>query len=710
MRIGLHIHHFLLLRVQKVSEVKIEALAPKAQLEQPLNQKDAGMLGYISLMKQTVYLTAENKKIKMNLKDFDKEANTAIWEVFPEDRMTVSPWRAAAISFNYGQDYFTSELEILSQDHNEITTKIPRSFVKTNLRKSMRFDVSRLKIKKMNVKYVDHTLSEVNLALKSSDIMNMSEDGICIRWNRKNGLMVPSAIIKKISLKSKSGSCIFESSGVVKWVEPIPNEESMWKVGINFSVAAGTLEKDFNSSIDSQRCLERIYLNGGIASAYLNVDHPLREAKKLRGTIHDITTHGCSILQEHDELSLPVGTVLKGVDMQIPFYHLLKMDMVLRHISVVELGENEDLKKIKKYGFEFVNMKPEIFKHLSRLVLESKSQHLKDADIDDMDEVWRFFFETGFIYDQKRRALNNKFGEIKKSYELLLQKDNTILKKIVYRHRGKIYAHVSSILHYESTWLVQHLAAVKNNLKSTSIEVVVAMIDFFIQMHNELKYRSQYTQFYYRPDNFYPSALFGGATKLMGDSNKAELINYSYYHINSTEIVGESKLVVADQKDLYKFESFALRNYSRLQFLAEGWQVERFNLPTVSSEYSRYGLLKGRMLLFNPSLGYVVYEYSNMGLNLSELTNVIKLMPLQQSLLDELAVEAVKWLKANSKIIPALLLSEQNDGLLDPRYFVKKTVYTCWTMDLEHKKEFKKSVNAIFSNLQARSKKVNQKL
>lgn len=668
--------------------------------------------GYISLMKVPVFFSVGKCRMECLLEDFDTKAGTAYWKIqtISDPKFAASPELNLNGAYSLKLERFTFHVNIKDRNHSDLTTSLPVEILQLRSRSYERFKPYQNELIQAKLCFQDRygTLQTTEVDIEGKNIRAWAEGGMGVLVPRESGLFLPGDLVTSIIL-TKKGMTLFEGQGVVVWsYQPEPFDGN-WHLGIQFQVPEDKKSRSREMLEDEtllcERNLERIRLNGGISSAFIRAQHPFRENTFITGAVHDVTTHGLSFLHEERELNLPVGSVLNDVTLQLPFLEPMTIKLVLRNVSDTDVRNGGEVYQLKRYGFEFVDLSEGAFRSIERLIMETRNQALKEARVENLDELWKFFFDTGFIYDEKRRLLASRFDRIRESYERLLSEKNNVFKKIVYKRNAQVYAHVSALAHYDTTWLIQHLAASKYEGKSTSIEVVMAILDFFIQMYNELKPQASYIQFYYRPENYYPATVFGGALKRLTNPKRGLAFTYGYYlGITSTSDDSSLKIREAKGSEIDQFEKLVVTTLPPLQIRAEGLCKEEINIKNTQNSYRKFSLEKSRTLLTLPGVGFATVETSELGLNLSELTNVIRVFPFESHGVNPLVEQTWSWLNKNNMGYHTLLLRKEQEVDFSSSLFKKEKDYVCWMLESGAIREFKSIVIQIFSELKAGEK------
>ena len=100
----------------------------------------------------------------------------------------------------------------------------------------------------------------------------------------------------------------------------------------------------------------------------------------------------------------------------------------------------------------------------------------------DLDALWDFLFETGFIYPKKYALIHNSKEQIKQTYEKLYTRSPEIARHFVYQDNGVILGHMAMLRFWQNSWLIHHHAARKSALNKAGL-IVLDQIGRFYARH-----------------------------------------------------------------------------------------------------------------------------------------------------------------------------------------------------------------------------------
>jgi hypothetical protein len=210
----------------------------------------------------------------------------------------------------------------------------------------------------------------------------------------------------------------------------------------------------------------------------------------------------------------------------------------------------------------------------------------------DLNALWDFFFETVFIYPKKYNFVQKYKQQIMDTYKIIYGRNPQIARHFICREKGCITGHLSMIRFYESTWLIHHHAAKKAGLGRAGLVVLDQMERVTIDSYQLNPYHIHYLMGYYRPENKFPSRLFGGALKSINDPNGCLVDGFSYFHHKRSRNL-ERTLDRSWQLESVRSDDFSVLNnfYSHfsggLMLCALDLKPETVGFDDLSREYTR---------------------------------------------------------------------------------------------------------------------------
>ncbi len=188
------------------------------------------------------------------------------------------------------------------------------------------------------------------------------------------------------------------------------------------------------------------------------------------------------------------------------------------------------------YGISILDMNMGSYTNLNHLIDHTIDPHAFVSKGVNMDALWEFFFDTGFIYPKKYLSLQSCREEFKKTYQRLYQESPEIARHFIYKKNGSIYGHMSMVRAYETTWLVHHHAARPMGNVLPGPKVLKHVVAFLQGGYRLPSIPMDYVMCYYRPENEFPDRVFGGFSRDLKNSKGCSLDLFSYLKYSRPEI------------------------------------------------------------------------------------------------------------------------------------------------------------------------------
>ena len=359
--------------------------------------------------------------------------------------------------------------------------------------------------------------------------------------------------------------------------------------------------------------------------------HPLtRQTANLK--VLDLSGSGMSVVEG-------VGNSLLLPGMMLPDVELIFADsLTIRFKAQVlyrNLSDCDDEACAITNGLAIIDM--ESNEHLKLLSLLHQADN-KNSYINtrvEMDALWDFFFETGFIYPKKYAYIQANKEKIKKTYWKLYTQNPTIARHFIYQNKGHIMAHMAMVRLYENAWLIHHHAARKRSMVRAGLTVLNQIGCFTYDSHRLYSMHMKYLMCYFRPDNHFPHSVFGGFNRYAKDQKGCSIDEFAYCHLTGDSEVFEVlppdwELGICDAADIQELGHWYQHYSGGLMFDGLDLDPSTFESHDLIDEYRRHGFAKERSLLALRRSGRlcacIIVHRSNIGLNLSDLTNCVKVL------------------------------------------------------------------------------------
>lgn len=411
----------------------------------------------------------------------------------------------------------------------------------------------------------------------------------------------------------------------------------------------------------------------------------------------DLSGSGFSVEEDaHSAVLLP-GLMLP--EMELTFANSLRFRC--RAQVIYRQHRNEDPHRIK-CGLTILDM--DIAKHVQLVALlqQAENRHSYICNKVDLDALWNFFFETGFIYPHKYEFIRKNKVQIKATYEKLYTQNPNIARHFIYQDKGRILAHMAMVRFYENTWLIHHHAARNSESSRAGLVVLKQIGSFGNDSHRLYSIHMDYLMCYYRPDNKFPRRVFGGAVRNIKDIRACSESTFAYYHFRCEDpnalLRDGWEIEEARNDDLRELKLFYESESGGL--LIQGLNLEPGNTEEVSlaEEYRKLGFKRNRLIFALKCNGelrsIILFDISDIGLNLSDLTNCIKVFVLDPGLPPSVLTACLTRLihQAGCREMPVMIYPAEfasRAGISFEKH------YNLWIINLQHTDDYFRYLNRM---------------
>jgi hypothetical protein len=328
----------------------------------------------------------------------------------------------------------------------------------------------------------------------------------------------------------------------------------------------------------------------------------------------------------------------------------------------------------------------------------------------DLDDLWSFFFETGFIYPEKYAYFQANKEQIKRTYAKLYGENPHIARHFIYQDRGVILGHMAMVRFYHGSWLIHHHAA----RKTVSIKAGLAVLDQISHYLNELgNFYFAHLQFvycYYRPDNKFPSRVFGGFARQQRDPRVCSLDSFAYARHRGATAPSRDWPDSWELKPSSPFDRSELASF--YSFASGGLMIDAFDLQQGSGdgdeadelarEYRRLGFKKEThcySLRKEGSLkAFILANCTDAGFNMADLTNCVTLVVLDDQVPPALVLAALDQVSGHYEGNEMPVLTYPVSYVEDNSLPCDK-VYQLWILNLQFSDQYFKYCDGLFRSV-----------
>ncbi len=425
-------------------------------------------------------------------------------------------------------------------------------------------------------------------------------------------------------------------------------------------------------------------------SSSISFVHPL-SGEMVQRDIHDISVTGFAVQEVENESVLVPGMIIPRVDI-----HCAGSAVI--HCTAQVVYRRKEKSNLFRSGLAILDMDVKSYGNVINILGNVVDPNIRVSQEINMDALWKFFFETGFLYPKKYSLIEPQKNIFKETYRKLYQDNPEIADHMVYQRNGQLYGHVSMIKAYERAWMVHHLAAYPDPItgRNTGIPLLKQIIHYFEGFYRLPGYKMDHWICYYRPETKFMDMFFGDFARYLKNPRACSLDTFAYkgYPTGTSPVPLPDRWLLKkfSPADLFELERF-YRNHGN-GLLLDVLRLGRADSGDDSLEdlYRRHGFTrkwKAYSLTHNYELKAVlIVNQSDLGLNLSELLNGIKIIVTDPTGLPwEMLTNAITHLTGIYEVEKIPLLIYPHTYLDNNRISYEKQ-YIMFSMDMQYGKDF----------------------
>jgi hypothetical protein len=686
------------------TKTNITSQAPDPPNTQPTENKDLisnHALSYIEkeikqkdLINQLNYLNFQSKSVFINFKHqtYDQiltiqatpqpcmsQYLVCLWQEANQSEKISDAFRFHNLTISNGRKLISVQASLRKINSKGICLTLPETCIETQARQAGRLACTNLKTQLIQ-----------NSVFFSGNLLDFSAESFRIGLQAE-----PPQTFQWINSKSKVNIIFSNSqenlySGECRILKQRSSQEAIEYVlePLNH-VAQRFKPKEYRS--------HRLQLN---PSPDMIFTHPLTQ-KRFNLRIVDISGSGFSVEDNKNQSCLLAGMIIPSLE--ISFAGNFRIQCRAQVVYRKNIKDDKNHIYIK-CGLAFLDIDIQEHKALLALLHQKVNQNAYVSNKVDMDELWEFFFKTGFIYPGKYNFISENKETIKETYKKLYTENPTIATHFIYQENGSIKGHMSMLRFYDKTWLIHHHAAIKSAQLKAGL-VVLDQIGKYIcdccRLHSN---HMDYLICYFRPENKFPNHIFGGAARAIKNPKICSLDTFSYSHFrkqsNSTHSLPEPwSISKPTRENLLELKSFYEKDSGGLMLQALDLEPDVVNRHALAEEYARLGFRRERRLLVLKKAdilkAILLVNITDTALNMSDLTNCIKMIVLDQ---EDLNREIVKQ---SIFILSRYFSQKKLPFLIYPLSFAEKEKipfekrYNLWILDPQYSDEYFKSLDGL---------------
>ncbi|HSW64366.1 MAG TPA: hypothetical protein VLH56_13820 [Dissulfurispiraceae bacterium] len=386
-----------------------------------------------------------------------------------------------------------------------------------------------------------------------------------------------------------------------------------------------------------------------VPSPIVSFQHPLTH-RSVHLRVDEISGAGFSVHEYYDSSVLVPGLVLPEIRIEIVHNSAITCKGQVIHSSIIT--DNEERMTVKS-GIGYLDMKMKDQTLLSNYLARIEDSRTHTCGSVDLDALWQLFFESGFIYPEKYASISRQREKFKETYRKLYRNNPDICRHFTYQDKGELVGHIAMIHAYEKTWLFHHMAATARGLKA-GLAVLSQGAWHVNACYLQNGTPMDYLLAYYRQENRTPRRLFGGFKEKLSNPAGCTIDPIAFSHISKNNMpadtmrrflqVKDAEVIPARSSDIAELEEYYNHISGGLMLRALDLTVDTFQANALSNAYANCGFSRTRhvfSLIIRGRLHAIMSLTStDIGMNLSNVTDCIKVFAIEHDELDTLLLSA----------------------------------------------------------------------
>ena len=430
-------------------------------------------------------------------------------------------------------------------------------------------------------------------------------------------------------------------------------------------------------------------------------NHPILR-RMINFKIEDLSGSGFSVSEYYNYSVLLPGMIIPKLEIEFAQDFKISCKAQVMYRKVYKTDDDE---AHVKCGIAFLDMDIQEQGRLSNLLHQMENKNAYVGNRVDLDALWKFFFDTGFVYPKKYAYIYTNKERFKIIYEKLYIQNPNIARHFIYQNEGIIQGHISILRIYENTWMSHHHAgrAAYSRAGLVVLDQVSRYINDFYCLYST---HMDFIISYFRPENRAPNHLFGNFTRQLNKSKGSSLDPFAYFHFQKSFEplkITETDLSLdkAQPDDLAELQNFYENKSSGLMLHALDLDPDMIDGGSLDKEYQTAGFKRKRYLFSLKKekilQAVVMVNVSDATLNLSNLTNCIHVFCIDEDSLDRnMLYSALHVLSKyyDQDEIPVLLYPV---SYADAQLIPYEKIYDLWVLNLPSSSDhFMKYIRQFF--------------
>lgn len=671
--------------LQKPPSVSPDALGVDEEKNKKINKKSlVNKLNLVNFEDSSIILsfthpaTARRITVSARPEPCLGEEVTCLWSEPASVPASIASFDFEHFSIDEGDKLVRGMGEVLFIDTTGIRLRLPDICYEVSARKARRYGCSDIR-----AQIIQNSASFSGILVDfsiSSFRIEIAADNACINWISPDSKV--NMILSKDAETLYSGECtILKACGggekKIFIVQPVSYQTRRFK------------PKQYRS--------KRLQLN---PSPNVQFRHPFT-GKFIDLKVADISGSGLSVKEALRNSTLLPGMMIPQLEIKFSNSYSIRCraQVLYRHCT----EGSADV----KCGLAILDMDLQDHSNLLAILHQAAHDDTYVCNKVDTEKLWRFFFETGFIYPKKYALIRKNRSHFRAMYKKLYDNPK-IARHFVFQKQDTVLGHLAMIRFFDYSWLVHHHAANKIESAKAGIAVLDQINESFNDSHHLRSLRMDHIFCYFRPDNKFPSRVFGGFARSLKEPKGCSVDTFAYITYRPEipsfwALSGQWSLTRCTGDDLIELKHFYERESGGLLIDAFDLEPHRAESREICSTYQTLGFQREKQLFSIKKDGFLkgvaIVNLSDAGLNMSELTSCIKVIVMDA---DDFPKDTLNLflLLISTKVarqeIPVLLYPVSYAQRQEIAY---EKLYSLWILSMKHLDPYLRFCDTLFRRI-----------
>ena len=432
--------------------------------------------------------------------------------------------------------------------------------------------------------------------------------------------------------------------------------------------------------------------------------HPLTR-QLIRLDVTDLSGAGMAVAEAPQEAQLIPGMLLEELELRLADSFSLKCQAQVVYCQ--SLDDSDEAAPLR-CGLAILDM--DVSDHTRLLALLHRADDRKKGVCPkiDLDQLWEFFFASGFIYPQKYQSLQDYRVEFKETYSKLYDSAPEIARHFIYQENSRIVGHMAMLRQFNNSWLIHHHAADRAHSQKAGLETLQLVGEAVNEAQALYSAHMDYVMCYFRPENRFPQRVFGGVANHYEDPSLCSLDTFDYFHHRKDFELkwkdgGPWELLPATDEDLLDLEAFYSEKAGGLMLNGMDLVPQAQDGASLQQAYEKAGFQREQALFAlkkeDRTIALFMMLRTEVGLNLSNLTDAITVFILDNKALPrEAFFTAISMLAEKYPHEEVPVLTYPPDYASSQSIEVEKQ-YNLWVLDCRHLDPYFEFCNTYFERM-----------